>query len=413
MSETPVPVTSSTGFNDQADRGPDRIVIAGCGMAAIFTAYQLLKNAENAGKPIDVVLVADRINAPCAAGSHCVLSVDGLYEDIPAGEALKPLLRGGMAALQETVKAEGIACSLQMGYEIKGNAAEVVANTRALMLQYAGYREDELTINTDSQGFNLAGYGHSLHISSIGQVNTPDLLAGLLNKINQMGGRIITGARFESTTPLANGQHVVKLDDGSTLFATHKPLVATGVEHQRTLPGFNFEGNTVYTMGMVIGPLSEEDARRVSPKGPMAMCNTDLTGDVIWGGLDDRNNLTIGFGDNPDPHAVAETQARVLAIADKMFPGIVDKYPHHVSYGAMFETANGMPVVGRLPTMDVMGGWGGRGIVAGMAAAKAYADWILNGNDAQLKIFESLQPEGFANPAPARGAGADPAARVA
>jgi glycine/D-amino acid oxidase-like deaminating enzyme len=44
---------------------------------------------------------------------------------------------------------------------------------------------------------------------------------------------------------------------------------------------------------------------------------------------------------------------------------------------------------------DVAGGWAGMGIVAGYAAAQAYADWIVHGDDTNLKLFEEMQPGKF------------------
>jgi glycine/D-amino acid oxidase-like deaminating enzyme len=65
----------------------------------------------------------------------------------------------------------------------------------------------------------------------------------------------------------------------------------------------------------------------------------------------------------------------------------------------MLVAENRMPIVGRMKDFDVAGGWTGIGIVAGYSAAQAYADWVVNGNDEKLKLFESMQP-GFFQPEP-------------
>jgi len=54
---------------------------------------------------------------------------------------------------------------------------------------------------------------------------------------------------------------------------------------------------------------------------------------------------------------------------------------------------NRMPIVGRSAEACWSGAWGGFGIVPGFAAAKAYASWIVDGDDTQLRVFEALQPK--------------------
>ena len=75
--------------------------------------------------------------------------------------------------------------------------------------------------------------------------------------------------------------------------------------------------------------------------------------------------------------------------------GITKKYPPTISFGPILIAENRMPIVGRMKDFDVAGGWAGIGVVAGFAAADAYADWIVHGNDEKLKLFEAMQPGKF------------------
>jgi hypothetical protein len=153
-------------------------------------------------------------------------------------------------------------------------------------------------------------------------------------------------------------------------------------------------------MGVVIGPLSLEDARRVSRK-PAAFSDTNIDErhDILWGGLDSENYLTIGWGelDDGSPQARDELQRKILTLIERYYPGLLARYEPtiNVSFAQMLRVKNELPVVGRLAHYDVSGGWGGFGIVPGFAAAQAWARADILGDDEKLRLFESLQPAIF------------------
>jgi glycine/D-amino acid oxidase-like deaminating enzyme len=380
----------------KSDQAGNRLIVVGGGMAGLFSAYHLLVRAIDAGKAINVTLITDKISAPCSAGSHLVPGVDGFYQDDQEDKDLRDLLQQGMDGISALVRDNAINCNLAIGYEIKGKTADAVTETRKLMLIHGGYASHELVVNSDSQRFHLQGYDHSMDVAGLGQVNTPQLLEALQSLIIGLGGKVELGVAYQEHACNDDGTYTIKTAKGE-IAADYKPLICTGAGHQATLQGYDVAGELIYTMCAVFGPLSEADARKISPHGAMAMCNTDLADDVIWGGIDPDNRLTLGFGTNHDPSDTARDalELRVLAIANRLFDNVADKYPCTISYGAIFEPANGMPVVGRADGFDIMGGWGGLGIVAGFIAAKAYAAWIVDGKDADLQVFERLHPDFF------------------
>ncbi len=389
---------SKDSFSQASASSCDQIVIAGGGLAGLFSAYELLRQAREAGKKLDVVVLADKINAPCSAGSHVVLEHEGLFDaDMSAKEfkAISNLLRSGMAGLEATIERENIDCSYSRGYEWKAKSHEELVETVNDTIARKMYRPDEFNFDRDAQQFNLPGYDHSVRIDAIGQVNTPKLLNAIADCIRDMGGRVIEGVKYKSQAKMADGRYLVNTDTGLSFIANHKPLIATGAAHMNTLPGISIPTEAVYTMGIVMGPLSPEDRVLLAPKAT-AMCDTNMDGDVLWGGIDDQGNFTLGRGDSPDgsPERKEELAHELSMLADSLYPGISQKYPPQVSFGAMLVAENHLPVVGRMQNFDVMGGWAGEGIVPGYAAAQAYAKWVLKGDDRDLSLFETLQPQG-------------------
>jgi glycine/D-amino acid oxidase-like deaminating enzyme len=400
------PLTSKfEAKKNRPDDACDKIVIAGGGMAGIFTAYQILKKAGEAGKKIDVLVLADRINAPCAAGSHAVLGMEGLYDDeadIKNRPQIFAMIKEAIKSMEQTIKDEKIDCRFNRAYEIKATDKETLDGAVQSMIELAGYPATSIKPNSKNQVFNLPGHDHSASIDCIGQVNTPELLNGLIDRIRHMGGQVIEGVRYEGQSKNKDGTYTVHTNQGDYDTAS-KPFLATGAAHLNSLPEFKAaDCEIIHTMAIVTGPLSPTDAARIS-KGPMAIVNTDLGGDVLWGGLDEKNFFTLGRGDTKDASNESRERIRadILNQIETLYPGLLQKYTPTASFGAMLSPSNGLPVVGRMKNYDVAGGWGGLGIVPGWAAADAYADMVVNGNDKELKLFESMHPEVFSPPAPA------------
>ncbi len=385
-------------FGQASASACDQIVISGGGLAGLFSAYELLRQSRDAGKMLDVVVLADKINAPCSAGSHVALVHEGLFradKTVQEFKAISTLLRAGMAGLEATIERERIDCSYTHGYEWKAASRAELVETVNDAIARKIYRPDEFNFDRDAQLFKLPGYGHSVRIESIGQVNTPKLLFAIADCIRTLGGRIIEGVKYKDQARLSDGRYLVNTDAGLSFISNHKPLIATGAAHMKTLEGIAVPTEAVYTMGLVMGPLSPEDRAMLAPVAT-AFCDTNMDGDVLWGGIDDRGNFTLGRGDSLDGSpARKEALARQLgALADSFYPGMTRKYPPRVSFGAMLVAENHLPVVGRMQDFDVMGGWAGEGIVPGYAAAQAYAKWVLKGDDRDLSLFETLQPQG-------------------
>lgn len=382
-------------FNKDA---ANRIVIAGGGLAGLFTAYELLSQARRHRRSLDVTLIAERLSSPSAAGSHVVLEQSGLFHaDMPdkARKEFSTILRAGMDGLEKTIRMESIDCSFVKGYEWKSKTRKALSAIIDDAIRKKIYRPDEFNFDVFAQDFTLPGYRYGARLESIGQVNVPALLNGLVERIRAMGGKVFENERYASHEKTGAHRYRIHTGTGATFMADRKPVMATGADHMRTLPGFNLRTHSIYTMSAVFGPLSEDDRRRVA-HAPVAFCDTNQAGDVLWGGIDDKGRLTLGRGENPTASIAGRDALTrdIIERAETILPGILDRYIPHTTYKSMMVADNHLPIVGRMAQYDVLGGWGGEGIVPGYAAARAYALWVLMGDDRDLKIFESLQPAG-------------------
>lgn len=384
-------------------------IFVGTGLASVFAAYSTLKLARAENKPMDILVIGDQVAAPCSAGSHWVLQAEGMMsdQDIPRLEDLKTLLRvDGRDALLATIRDEKIDCDLVAGYEIKARSKEELDAFIAQASQKGVFTIDEISYNGGNQTFNLPGYEHSISVSSIGQMNTPKLVRGLIDAIEHMGGTIVTGVTYKNHALEPDGRFSIQTSRGA-YHSAHKPFLATGALDLAARPDFPVPSKISYTGALVIGPLDEADARKIS-KGPMAICDLNVQDDVFWGGIDPNNKLTIGQGELASTDEAGELKDRLAKIAENILPGITEKYPHVLHVGPMMMTPNTMPVIGRTPTYDVATGWAGLGIVPGYLAAQAFAHWYVNEDDSRLKLLESLHPQAFTPATPARSAGGPP-----
>ncbi len=283
-----------------------------------------------------------------------------------------------------------------------GDDPKTVKGAADWLVDTFGYKEGSFKFVPNSR-INFKGYSSATQSDDIGQINAPEYQQGLIAAIRRMGGTVIDGVNYTGQDKTADGNIAVHTDHG-TFKSTTPPLLATGAGHVASLKNgkLPIEFRTIYTGAMHI-QLSSEDAKKVSPDGkPMAYCDTNLAGDVIWGSLDAKGVLTMGFGDSP----VSEQQKNRVALRSKfgeILPDIAGKYldgalKNNVtySYGGMMKAENDFPLVGRTANFDVMVGWASRGIVQSSAASQAYAQWVVNGNDKGLKLWEGLQAKCFA-----------------
>ncbi len=375
-------------------------IIAGGGLAAIFSAYEILRQAQEAGKKISVLVLAKEISAPCGAGSQMVPVAEGMFnKGVQNAPEIGAFMREAYTALEATIFREHNPCRYAPGYEIKATTGDELDHAINSMTGCGIFKPGEILHNPRNQIFHLPGHAHSILVNGFaGQVNMPELLDYLVTGIRRMGGIIIEGASYQSHA--ANGGNFTVQTNIGEFYSRMPPLLATGAKHQKLFFDFkNIECEVIHTMGLVLGPLSVADAVAIS-KRSMAMTDAVLTGDFLWGGIDSKNYFTFGRGDTPDPSPESRerTYHDITGQLENLYPGIVQKYRPHIFFGPMLVPKNRMPVVGRMPGCDAAGGWSGMGIVAGYAAALAYADWIVHGRDQKLKFFESFHPGKFAIP---------------
>lgn len=381
--------------NAAPDRVYDRVFVGG-GISATFAAYEYLRLSGELGRAPRILLMAPDFNAPCAAGNQVDLRVEGrLVPGAAPDPDLRLLLQGAVQGLKASIEAEGISCRLRFGYEMKARSAGALSRAVGLMIQAGVHGTKDIPENSAAQIFCYAAHPHSAGIGGMGQVNVTELLAGLRHAITLRGGMIRRGWSYAGLSRDAQGHFVVRTAGHGDIFSLQRPLLATGAEHMHDLPELRDKTLLRYTMGVVMGPLSAEDAAGIS-RGPMSFCDDAIDADFVWGGLDTQNNLTIGRGELSEKTAEARAalQAEIFALVESSYPGFLERYRQtlNVSFGPMLQAENKMPIVGRFENYDVAGGWGGFGIVPGFAAAQAFAQASVLGDYKKLVFFESMQP---------------------
>jgi glycine/D-amino acid oxidase-like deaminating enzyme len=369
------------------------VPVIGGGMAAIMTAIRL----QEAG--LKTILVADRINSPALAGSQIVRGVEGAFEEGGNQSAeLDSILRNGQQWMEDTIEKNGIDCRFSRGYEIKGISEEQLATRAKNNVAKNIYRDGEIVDNTNSQTIQLPGYTNSVRMECAGQVNVPEMLEGMLEHYQKLGGEVALGVKY--TDHSFSEQFGAQIDTtAGTFHANNKPVIATGARHMAGMEDFPVKSDLFYTMAMTFGPLSDEDAQKYS-SGPIAFCNVTPDQNMLWGSIDSKKMLTLGFGDTTNPDDRAKIEQELLAEAEGFFPGLTEKYKPEALFGEMMCAANYMPVVGETSRSYVVTGWGGRGMVPAAAAAGAI-EKAIGGDRAELKVFEDLQPGAFDRKAPA------------
>lgn len=389
----PPPKSNAHEIFDAKSKVYDHIFIGG-GIASLAPALILLREAAKSKKSVNIAVLSKELNAPCLAGSHFVLECEGQFQSNDKSTmALTPILKSGLAEMVSILEQEQIECRAHTGYEIKAKTEEELNNIIQEMTEKNIYAKNDFKINSTSQTFKLTSYNHSATIAHIGQLNTPEYIFSLPEKISQKGGTCLTGIEYKNHAKTPQGLYEINTNHG--IFKTRNPpYMATGANHIKKLLGNRFNTKIIYTLGAVLGPLSNEDASKIS-NGPMAFCDTNLHGDVIWGGIDSKNILTVGFGDMEDPAERSAKEKTIIEKIESLYPNLTKKYPPEFSFGPMLVAENKMPIVGSMKDFDVASGWAGMGIVPSHSAGLAYAQKHIHGYDKNWKFFQSLQPNRF------------------
>lgn len=373
----------------------DKIIIGG-GPAGLFSAYEILTAAKTAGKQVKVAVLTETIHAPSMAGSNIVFGIDG-YETsntplTAQDHAVLKLVRDAVPHLQDIVQKNKIDCRLAMNYQLIGSNERDVQGSIEFLQNRFDYRPSDFHQTAPQDRIKFKDMTAAIESNTIGELNVEELEQGLLKAIKSMGGDVVTGTHYQGHEKTNSGVSI-ETDKGEYK-SSSAPLIATGpalaYSHQQ-LPA---PVRLVYTGAMHI-PLSLEDAAKVSRNGrPMGFADTHLDGDVLWGGLDSKGVLTIGFGDSEDPASRTGNEEALRKRFVELLPDLAAKYAgkESFSFGPMLQADNLFPFVGRLGDCDINTAWASRGIVQSLAAAQAYADYVVNGNDRNLKLFERLNP---------------------
>lgn len=395
-----------------AEHAPGRVfdkAVVGGGLAATFAAYQYLLLAQQSGRPTRVLLIAQSFSAPCAAGNQIDKRWEGLLQEGAIRDPhIREIINGSIAAIEATIARERISCRLSKGYELKGATPALMQHAIDLMVDTGVEDRHDFSPNNDTQVLHLPEHPESAIVHGMGQLNVSEFLTGLRAAIIRMGGVIQPDCSFTGVSRDDQARYIVHTGHGDFI-SRARPLLATGAKHMAALPEIQpHVGSLRYTMGVVLGPLSPEDARKIS-NGPKSFSDTNIDErhDIVWGGLDPENNFTIGWGELDEGGAEdhAAIQEKIFKLVESYWPGLLARYAHTatISFAPMLRVKNELPVVGRLAYYDVSGGWGGFGIVPGFAAALALARADILGDERDLRFFESLQPGIFrpaAAPAP-------------
>jgi len=366
----------------------DKIII-GAGVAGLAAAYEILSAAKKAGKSIKLAILAEKINAPTLAGTNIVLGIDGFEENElpPHATELNAMVRGGLERINQIVRDEKISCRHDLYFQLVAPTHAENIETVDFLINRFGYRRDEFNyVINAADRLRFDGFTEAIECNSIGQLNGPEFVKGLVDAIRRMGGLIT-----EDNLYIGHDKNASLFEVNTTkgtYTTTTPPLLAGGPHLMSRVAGMPVRVFPYYTMAMHVN-LNPEDAKHVS-KRPLAFFNPKF--DYLWGSLDSENVLTIGQSAKADPTDRQKFEAQLRETFHIILPELIELNDDQISFSfnAMTYTENMLPVVGRLADFDVITGNCGRGFVQSFAQAQAYADYFVSGNDAKLRLFESL-----------------------
>lgn len=368
----------------------DKIIIGG-GVAGLAAAYEILEAARAANKTLKLAVLAERINSPSAAGTHLLSGFDGFeLEDVhPLAGRACTLVQNGLIRIGELVTKRHMSCRYDLHYQL-------IAPDHSLNIEMARFHTSRHHYQTgafrdlqDPQDrAQLKGFDYALGTDVIGQINGLEFLHGLIEAIRGLGGEVASGVTYRGH--LRDGSNVLVATSLGEYVTSSPILVAGGPHLMSVMPGMPVPITPLYTIAGHVA-LNPVDARTISRR-PVAFFSS--TKSYLWGSLDDRDVFTFGHGvcEGPDGQGLLERNIRETF--RKILPAISEIYEDRLTYsfGAMAFTPNQLPVVGRFPDYDVITGNCGRGFAQSFAEAQAYADWVVRGEDDDLRLFESFNP---------------------
>jgi gamma-glutamylputrescine oxidase len=370
------------------------VVIVGGGIAGMMTAYEILDR-----NPALRVLVAEKANmgggATGLSGGHIVHGFQGDPE--VNKDLLNDLVAQGLRRLVEVVNREKIECDLSMGYLYLANYSDSDALERLLESR----QRQGLTglINLDKNALweilRICGFDCALFNPNIGHLIPRKFVVGLVSALKTKGADLRERLVFKNVLETSSGV-IVQL--GTRSVSANYVILAGGVEQATLIPKLRSRIATIYTCAVSVGPMEESTYLKILPTGnPIAFCDLNISGNVLWGTIDSDRYLQIGLGEGVAPLETEE----IRKTFDNLFPSLASFGKRYRS-GALAVTSNGLPIVGRRLAKSkriiVCNGWAGKGLVPSVAAAVAIAKYIAESDDRQLTLFESMQGQRYIPP---------------
>jgi glycine/D-amino acid oxidase-like deaminating enzyme len=386
-------------YRTQRAKRPPRndvdVIVVGGGIAGLMTAYEILDR-----NPALRVLIAERANIGAGAtglsGGHIVHGFQGDPE--VNSDSLNDLTTQGLRRLVEVIEREKIECGLSMGYLYLANGLD---GSAALGRLQESKKRQGLTglvyLNRQalSERLRICLFDCALFSRHIGHLNPRKLITELGTLLKKKGADLQEGLVFKNAIETPNGV-IVQL--GSRSMSASYTILAGGVEQANLNPRLKSRIATIYTCAVSVGPMDESAYLDVLPTGePIAFCDLNISGNVLWGSIDDNRYLQIGLGEGVTPLKTEE----IRKTFDSLFPYLAS-FDKRYRSGALAVTSNGLPIVGRWlmksQRIIVCNGWAGKGLVPSVAAAVAIAKYIAESDDRQLTLFESMRGQRYIPP---------------